>query len=125
MLGYFGGRSEGAEHAFPVKFNLVLEPFQFSDRGQHLDNRLFLFVSRQETHKFLLLELFEGVLDGLQRASLVVLYNLFVIERLHVPLNGVVELIKGGSFVAVVMVSGKGDDVDKTGPVALYFGPDE
>lgn len=125
MLGNFCGRGEGAEHAFPVEFNLVLEALQLCDGGQHLDNRLLLFVPRQELHKLLFLELFEGVLDGLQGAGLVVLNHLFVVEGFHVPLNGVIELIKGGSFVAVVMISGEGDDVDKAGPVALYFGSDE
>lgn len=125
MLSNFGGRGEGAKHTFPVEFNLVLEALQLCDGGQHLDNRLLLPVPGLEPHKLQLLELFEGVFDGLQGAGLVVLYHFFVVEGLHVPLNCVVELIEGGGFVAVVMVSGKGDDVDQAGPVALNFGADE
>lgn len=85
--------------------------------------RLLFLSSGVHFDKLLFLVALEGVFDGLKRAGFIVGYDLLIVQRLSEPLNGIIEFIEGGGFIAIIMILGEGDDVDKTCPVAIDFWP--
>ena len=85
--------------------------------------RLLFLSSGVHFDKLLLLVALKGVFNGLKRAGFIIGYDFLIVQRLSEPLYRIIEFVEGGCFIAIVMILGEGNDVDKTCPVAIDLRP--
>ena len=104
---------------FLEELYLALETLQLFDRHDHLNNRFLFLTAFSQLHKTSLLITTKSILNGFKRAGFVVFNNLLIIERLHEPLNSIIEFVERRGLVFFFCISCDSKNVDKASPVAF------